>query len=303
MIKKIWVIDLSQNSKLDLVHHGQFFYLKTCQRQLLVGLGNPLQRDHFFTNKTLFGEKAYHYLLEVLCGLKSRLTGEHEIVGQFKQAFQVFLKTPNKNKALIPILEKLFKDGKEIRTKHLKNISQLSYSGLARQCLQRNLKEGPLLILGSGQLAKELVKIFEKKYQITICARNQVKAQELVAHKKHKLLAFHQFHTIFTMPHIINTIPFTESVIKKEDIYTWKKKTSNKRLFIDLASPSIIDTELHNCSSIKLLADLFDLGENISSIKEKKIEEAKLAINNLTIKRCQYFTTHFSLQREDRKFA
>ena len=310
MIRNLTVINLDHDLELPSSPDGSVFYLKTCQRQIIVGFGN--NPNQFFdaekaqagqVKNLLIGHDAYTFLLETLCGLRSRLMGENEIVGQFRQAFKSFLAMENRDKMLIPVFEKLLKDGKEVRTHHLKDISQLSYSGLARQCLQRKIKTGPVVVLGSGQLASDLIKVLGKKYKIILCARNVEKVEELC--KKDHVTA-HPYATlkdIYNYPAIINTIPCQKPFITKEKINIWKQNPQESRLFIDLASPSVFDAEVQLDSSIMLLADLFDLGENISTLKDKKVENAREAIIEIAAKRYDYFKLDLPLKGEDLKFA
>ena len=313
MINHLTLINLSQDINLESTPDGQVFYLQTCQRQMLVGLEkSPFQflpegtaTDSFSPESctVIEGQEAYNFLLETLCGLKSRLVGESEIVGQFRQAFKSFLGFEQREKALIPLFEKLLKDGKEIRTRYLRDISQLSYSGLARQCLQKEVQNGPIAILGSGQMAEDLIKVLGKKYQILLCARNQNRIATLSQKESVTALPFDQLTEVYKTPYIINTIPSKIPFITKEKLQIWQQHNQSSRMLIDLSSPSAVDTDYHDDSAIKLLADLFDLGENISNLKDKKVEQAKSAITELSLKRCEYFKINFPLRREDLKFA
>lgn len=308
MIRKLTILNLKSDYELPLKPQGEIFYIKTCQRQILAGFSPELgpYLDCCDPNQILdhqTSRNAYTFLLETLCGLKSRLQGENEIVGQFRQAFKDFLSHENKNKALIPIFEKLLKDGKEIRTHYLRDISQLSYSGLARQFIQRQKKQGPVAILGSGQLAEDLIKVLAKKYDIIICARNEERVSYLTQKDRVEALPFDQLSEVYKNSLIVNTIPCTKPFISEEKVEFWKENTDTDRLFIDLASPTVFDHDVTEDSAIKLLADLFDLGENISSLKEEKIERAKEAITQLSHKRFDYFKIDLPLSREELKFA
>jgi glutamyl-tRNA reductase len=310
MIRNITLINLEHDVELPSSPDGSVFYLKTCQRQMIVGFGkspfnffDPEKAKNQQVKDLLMGQEAYTFLLETLCGLRSRLMGENEIVGQFRQAFKNFLTLENRDNSLITVFEKLLKDGKEIRTYYLKDISQLSYSGLARQCIQRKIKSGPVVVLGSGQLAADLIKVLGKKYKIILCARNVERVNELC--KKDHVIA-HPYETlkdIYNYPAIINTIPCKMPFITAEKIKIWKQNPQESRLFVDLASPTAFDAEVQLDSSIMLLADLFDLGENIATLKDKKIENAREAIKDITTKRYDYFKLNFPLNREDSKFA
>jgi glutamyl-tRNA reductase len=310
MIRNLTLINLEHDVELPSSPDASVFFIKTCQRQIIVGFGKTPY--HFYDPENapagkvkdfLMGHDAYSFLLKTICGLKSRLVGENEIVGQFRQAFKLFMDGENRDNALIPIFEKLLKDGKEVRTHYLRDISQLSYSGLAKQCLQRKIKNGPVVVLGSGQLAADLIKALGKKYPVILCARNQDRVQELIKKDHVTALPFDSLIDVYQYAAIINTIPCQNPLITQDKINIWKKNPQESRLFIDLASPTVFDAEVQLDSSIKLLADLFDLRENISNLKDKKVESALKAIKEISAKRYDYFKLNFPLSREESKFA
>ena len=116
------------------------FSLKTCQRHLIIALGDipspalsgATQCQEMVERR---GEDAYHYLLEVVCGIQSRVLVESEIVGQFKQAYGQYLQSPKRQRQLIRILEKLLKDAKEIRTDYLEGVGQKTYAAITRKLI------------------------------------------------------------------------------------------------------------------------------------------------------------------------
>src|SRR5690606_16003183 len=116
-------------------------------------------------------------LLEIICGLKSKLLGENEIVGQFKASYHNYASTKNKSTELLRIIEKLFKDAKEIRTDYLLGLCQKTYSSIARKHIVSINKADHVLILGSGQLAEDLINQFKKKVTVFISARNTQKVE------------------------------------------------------------------------------------------------------------------------------
>src|SRR5690606_35521963 len=141
------------------------FILKTCQRTVIVSLEahSDLLNNCTHVNQ---GTEAYRYLLEVICGLKSKLVGENEIVGQFKDAYKAYLQNGNRDNRLISILEKLFKDAKEIRSQYLVGLCQKTYSSIARKHIVGKQNAKQVLILGSGSLAEDLINQFKKKTEV-----------------------------------------------------------------------------------------------------------------------------------------
>ncbi|MBU6374773.1 MAG: hypothetical protein KGQ59_02145 [Bdellovibrionales bacterium] len=120
---------------------------ETCQRILWIqsqrsspDLPLPPEASYFTENE------AYGFLLEVICGLHSRVFGETEVLGQFK----LFYKT---RPELSPWGQWLIEDAKTIRSRHLRDIGSHSYGSMVRRWC------GSLphvVILGTGQLAEKI---------------------------------------------------------------------------------------------------------------------------------------------------
>ena len=98
MIEKLRLIhlpaDIPVSNTLDSV-----FVLSTCQRTLLLGIDdskNAAQRNQHILDD-LSGEQAYGFLLETICGLKSQVLGEYEVVAQFKQAYTEYIQNDQRN--------------------------------------------------------------------------------------------------------------------------------------------------------------------------------------------------------------
>src|SRR5690606_6961240 len=117
---------------------------------------------------------AYSFLLETICGLKSQVVGEYEIVAQFKQAYSEYVAKDQRDTVIMQVLEKLFQDAKTVRSGHLLEIGSHTYGGLARKLIMRHSpkQKGRVLILGSGKLAEETLKLLTRKFDVYLSARN-----------------------------------------------------------------------------------------------------------------------------------
>ena len=72
------------------------FYLGTCQRTLIADVLDGKESLEFYLKNLPYAlnqKDAYQFLLEVVCGIKSKLVGESEIVGQFKEGFEKYLES------------------------------------------------------------------------------------------------------------------------------------------------------------------------------------------------------------------
>ncbi|MBC99386.1 MAG: hypothetical protein CME63_16705 [Halobacteriovoraceae bacterium] len=311
---------------------GNVFILRTCQRTLLLGFNegpknlisraeNHHQNDQLeekdketLPQEEFTGSDAYEFLLETICGLKSRILGENEIVHQFKEAYSQFLEHSNPNRHVQKILEKLFKDAKKIRTKHLREIGLQTYAGIVRKILNEKLLgadlDTPILILGSGQLAEDIIKICYRKFNLTICARNENRVEELISrHSKHTIhhVPWFQPEEIAKYPIIINTIGTDDILFDHKFFQSWKVYQKNtfhtEELFIDLSEPSPIESHYQIEDGLWRLQDIFAQGEKLSKAREDKLKEAQKAIQGVCETRAESLTFHMPFGWEELQFA
>ncbi|MEC9375330.1 MAG: hypothetical protein VYA80_03035 [Pseudomonadota bacterium] len=139
------------------------FYLDTCLRQLFVIPGNFHPKFEFKENiQFLTGRSAYSFMLKTATGLNSKIVGESNILGQFKQGWINWLeKAPiNTSEPLLPIMRNLFSESIEIRNQHLQGIGGQSYGSLVRKLLNPNSKSN-ILIVGAGDLSRSIIPFLE----------------------------------------------------------------------------------------------------------------------------------------------
>src|SRR5690606_25191524 len=140
-------------------------------------------------------------------------------------------------------LEKLFKDAKDIRTQYLIGISQKTYASLTRKHLIQRAKAQHVVVLGSGQLAEDLINQFKKKATVSICARNKVRVAELAEQHQIQVIPWEERHRLVNEPFIANTIG-SETVLWDDSFFYAWAGNHELRLFVDLGSPSVIKTVL-----------------------------------------------------------
>lgn len=258
------------------------------------------------------GHKAYEFLLETICGLKSRILGENEIVHQFKEAYTAFLDHTRPNSHIQGILEKLFKDAKTIRTQHLRELGLQTYAGIVRKIMMDKLAgtdfSTPILILGSGQLAEDIIKICYRKFNLTISARNDEKVIALKDQYPIQSLSWFQPEEISNFPIIINTIGTDNILFDHSFFQMWKIKASGSlinesEIFIDLSEPSPIDSLYQVEDGLWRLHDIFEQGEKHSQKREEKLKEAQAAIVGVSQKRVENYSFHIPFGWEELQFA
>lgn len=286
MIKNLTVINLKANSHAN-PSDGEVFVLKTCQRTLIMGIGeapflhlrDDALREEVITD-IFEGKDAYVFLLETICGLRSEVVAEYEVVGQFKEAYQEFQKNSVKNTQVMGILQKIFQDNKKIRTDHLTEIGQLTYAGIARKLIHTAVSDGDVLVLGSGTLAEDLIKLLKKKHNVYISARNDSRVQELSATYELESIPWGAKGTYTKFPFIVNTIGADEILFDEIFFSQYFKspQSPQMKLFIDLGSPSVIETNLTEKDGVLRLEDIFRQSAKLNIEKMEKVHRAKAAI-------------------------
>lgn len=290
MLHKLNLFNFKSGFIPTIANGSNPFILSTCQRTIVIAQDN-LQVENLNESESYEvkkGKDAYLYLLEITCGLKSKLLGENEIVGQFKKAYKEYATQESKDNKVLAIVEKLFKDTKEIRTKYLIGLGQKTYASIARREIFNKHKADKVLILGSGQMAEDLINQFKKKTDIYICARNKEAVENLLINHELNVVEWGNYSELVKFNFIANTIG-TESVIFNHKFFqTWSSKHERKS-FIDLGSPSPIDTTLTLNDGVMRLQDIFNEGAIKENHKKIQINKAKDAMDDIVEKRHQIF--------------
>lgn len=321
MIENLTVINLLANTCLN-DPSGEAFVLKTCQRTLVLGFGqtpfyhlgnNGLRQDKI--TDVFSGVNAYIFLLETICGLRSEVVAEYEVVAQFREAYQEYAKLPERNTQIMAVLEKLFQDNKKIRTDHLTEIGQLTYAGIARKLIHSRVTNGDVLILGSGVLAEDLIKLLKKKHNIFISARNTTRVEELCSTHGAQSVAWGTKESIrkyFQFSFIVNTIgssgvlfnaDFFDNFFAFDNFNDHSSFSQQMKLFIDLGSPSVIETKLTEKDGVLRLEDIFRQSAKLNIEKMEKVNRAKENIAQLAENRLSHAPKGLSFDWEELKFA
>ena len=132
------------------------FHLDSCQRLLWICRERELSAvaaEDLRSADVFEGADAYLFLLRVATGLESQIVGETDIFGQLTEAGR---KTRESNDSgdLGLVMQRLFEDTKDIRSRYLQNLGGSSYGTLVRMMLKQS--PGPRLMVGAGQLAQSV---------------------------------------------------------------------------------------------------------------------------------------------------
>ena len=291
--------------------NGDCFVLNTCQRTLLLGFGESLvkfyrsQRSSVRECSALWqGPQAYGMVLEILCGLKSKIVAESEVACQFRKAYRDYAHDRSRNSLILLILEKLLADAKKVRTCHLREIGKQSYGGIVRKILlsQSNQKGRRLLIKGSGAMAEQIAKLVKKSFPVYISARNVESLAFLTESYGISPLRWRETNLYKEFPLIVNTIG-SEDILFSEDFFSSWHKMHNRPLYVDMGSPSSIETALEKNDGVWGLNDVLQAGEEWAEDSREKVENARKTIHVILERRCRSFGVNYPFGWEELQFA
>lgn len=237
---------------------------ETCQRQIVIS-SCPQPLKPYFQEFT--DQNAFAFLLEVILGQHSKLFGESEVLGQFKNRFLI-------NQALLTswdyqssgLYKYLAKEAKRIRTAHLKNNGETTYGGLIKKYI---IHSDAIDIIGNGHIVQEIIPWLACSSVSYRCFnRNTEKAKsdlESLVQRSNIALEYLSVDSESSFLDIlIIGAPIDASSLSE-------KKLKNVKQVIDLRDSSEIDPINHQ--NIITLEQLFTLkSNNLAHIKEKRLQ-------------------------------
>jgi len=265
-----------------------FFFIETCQRYLWICDNKCLAKKNSeyldLSHQFLYGREAYEFLLKLCCGLESHVLGETDVFGQIKQSWCNFNKSCSPLKTnLLPWINRIFEDTKEIRATQLESLGVSSYGSWVRKKLGPSSKLQNVFIVGAGQLAHSIAP-FLSKFNLKIWSRtkaNQIKYYEYIKNNVTpdvEMVCDENFDIIWkNSNHIVLCVP----VNTKKDphlVSLWKnkvkEKTSKTPMLIHLGYQDHLNGPWSNLEQCLTLSDLFFDQKNQNSIKKEKVAKA-----------------------------
>ena len=171
------IVLIHRQSRRPLDPGNDWVLWKTCLRQIAFGHA-PVDFSSLIEDgdEIYKAQDAYRFCLEVVSGLKSRVLGETEVLGQFRDLFlENGFDTLSWSGVLQKFTQGILTDVKTVRQKHLTALGSQSYGSYARKLLKgfRNVD-----VIGSGQLVESMLPwICKENWQVRLLARNLQKTR------------------------------------------------------------------------------------------------------------------------------
>jgi glutamyl-tRNA reductase len=292
VLDQLAIVNLRQDARENFPIALDGLEWKTCLRRVLF-----LNRDE---NKALIaaaekderlasaievyaGNDASRFLLEVICGLNSPLVGETAVMGQFRE-FLLHARFPDTvwGSFLRQLTSTLLVDAKRVRHDHLQGLGSQTYGSLVRQ----QVKGLPMVsVLGSGQLAREILPWLIGKTKVRVLYRHLDHAKELL--NDYPDIELVQFSTDQATSQPDQTGLLIAAPLTAVEVENWVSKQSPSfSKCLDLRGEAETDPLSLSCPLIKL-SELFKALRNDRQKLEGRVAAARAEIKQLSQRQTQ----------------
>ena len=237
--------------------------------------------DSYFWNKEKL--PALRHLFRVALGLEAKVLGDIQISNQVKKAYQCSADQHLSGPFFHRLMHTIFYANKRVaqETVFRDGAASVSYAcvGLVQQFIQ-NFSDPKILVLGLGEIGRDVADNMEEmNASITLSNRNALTAQTLAKRYGYEVLPFEELlKNIAKFDVIISSVQVPKPIIIKDHI---PEQLLSQKLFVDLAVPRSMDSELDTIDGI-ILYNVDQIEEQTSGIIERRraaITEVELILD------------------------
>ncbi len=186
-----------------------------------------------------------NHLLHVANGLRSAVMGDKQIIYQIKESYLASLKQQNQGTLLERAFQAVFRSHKRILKESLYKQGSISTAYSSLKMIEayfgkeesKNLK---ILIVGAGEIAEDVLRYLPKFHFAQTFISNRTAEKALAFARQYQIETYDweyvESNDFSGFDVIITAVSNRRHLVKNV------KKSANKRLWIDLAMPSNIDT-------------------------------------------------------------
>lgn len=237
--------------------------------------------DSYFWNKEKL--PALRHLFRVALGLEAKVLGDIQISNQVKKAYQCSADQHLSGPFFHRLMHTIFYANKRVvqETVFRDGAASVSYAcvGLVQQFIQ-NFSDPQILVLGLGEIGRDVADNLEEiNASITLSNRNALTTQTLAKRYGYEVLPFGELlKNIAKFDVIISSVQVPKPLIRKDHI---PEQLLSQKLFVDLAMPRSMDSELDTIDGI-ILYNVDQIEEQTSGIIERRraaITEVELIVD------------------------
>ena len=272
---------LSTCNRTEIYYTSDFDLSNAILNLLKIEKGVDHGIDSYFWNKEKL--PALRHLFRVALGLEAKVLGDIQISNQVKKAYQCSADQHLSGPFFHRLMHTIFYANKRVaqETVFRDGAASVSYAcvGLVQQFIQ-NFSDPKILVLGLGEIGRDVAdNIEEMNASITLSNRNALTAQTLAKRYGYEVLPFEELlKNIAKFDVIISSVQVPKPIIIKDHI---PEQLLSQKLFVDLAVPRSMDSELDTIDGI-ILYNVDQIEEQTSGIIERRraaITEVELILD------------------------
>ncbi|MGL4946679.1 MAG: glutamyl-tRNA reductase [Cetobacterium sp.] len=230
------------------------YYLELAKNYSLEEFEKDMALENIFIKQ---GHDAVNYLFRVTCGFESVIKGEDQILAQIKKAQFTSMENRLSSSNINVIFNKAIELGKKFRNQSKICHNALSLEAISLKFIKNivsDMKNKRILILGLGDLAKDLMELLAKEEynSLTITNRSYHKALEFSDIYNANVISFEdKLEEVAKSDIIISATSAPHAIIKKDEILPMIN-LEKEYVFLDLAVPRDIEEDLNSLKNINL---------------------------------------------------
>jgi glutamyl-tRNA reductase len=222
---------------------------------------------------------AVRHLFAVATGLDSVVVGEHEVLGQVRDAWQAARSEGTVGAVLEPLFRRAVETGKRARTETgiARGIASLSHAAVALAGERLGGLTGRrVLVLGAGEVASGTLKSLADAHpgDIAVASRSPERAVAVAQLCGGRAVALAELDTALVSADVaITTTGATEIVLEHSDIdAVMARRAGAELLIVDVAVPRDVDPAARELPGVTLL-DMDDLGDFVERERSGRTQE------------------------------
>jgi glutamyl-tRNA reductase len=220
--------------------------------------------DHIYT---YYDDAAVAHLFSVAAGLDSMIVGEHEILGQVRDAWQAAVREQTASQILSRLFKHAVESGKRVRTetgvsRHPVSIPSAAVTVAAEHV--GSLEDARVLVVGAGHMGRGLASTLRSRGvgQMWIANRTGARAEELSVQVDGVPISLTDLADTMVDADVLFTSTASSEVLIERATVEMVMACRNGRpmLIVDVALPRDVDPGVRELNDVTLL-DLDDLKE------------------------------------------
>lgn len=227
---------------------------------------------------------AVRHLFRVVSGMESMVFGEHEILGQVREAYFHCMKSESTDSYLNRLFQQAIATGKKVRSRTGVGRGVLSIASIAVERMIEmcgNLCKKRILIVGIGTMGVRSIKRLagEQFGSLTLCNRTEERAVKFAQRFGAAHIPFNGFMSQINDFDIIVTATATSEgpIVTADKLRRFRAENGQPLLIVDLGAPRNVDPAVENLDGVRLVCV-----DDLQGIAQRRLSERKKELDAIT---------------------